>query len=574
VSSTLVIAPARRLLGLATALDLGVVGATIAQIAAVGQIVEQVVLDRGGLQSVGLAALALVTATLVRSVLVGSRVTVGERAAMHVKATVRRDALAGLVRGGPSGIMHERAGELVALLGPGVERLDAWIARYLPQRVLSVCGPLLIALYVAWLDPLSAAVLVGSAPIVPVLMLAVGSYAEQRTRAQWIALAQLSGYLLDVIQGLPTLKLFGRDVDEAQRVARVGEAFRVRTMQALRQAFLSGFVLELLTTAGIALVAVELGLRLLNGAIAFGPTLQVLLLAPEFYRPLRELGAQRHAALEGRPVAERVSRFLASGRVEVRSPPAWRAVRAGRVELVDVSYTYPNAPGPALDRVHISLPVGSRTALVGPSGGGKSTIVKLLLRFLDPSSGAIYADGTPIHHLSPAAWRQGVALVPQHPYLFDASALDNLRLARPAATFDDVVAAAELAGAHEFLRRLPDGYHTRLGERGARLSRGEAQRVAIARAFLKDAPLLILDEPTSALDPDSERIVRDGLARLGHGRTVLVVAHRLASVVTADQIVVLDGGVVVERGTHHDLVECDGLYAQLVGARALPGLVS
>jgi ATP-binding cassette, subfamily C, bacterial CydD len=573
VSSALVIAPARRLLGLATALDLGVVGATIAQIAAASQIVEQVLLDGGGLQRVRMVALALVAATLVRSVLVGARAMVGERAATHVKATARRDALAGLVRTGPSGIMHERAGELVALLGPGVERLDAWIARYLPQRVLSVSGPLLIAVYVAWLDPLSAAVLVGSAPIVPVLMLAVGSYAEQRTRAQWTALAQLSGYLLDVLQGLPTLKLFGREMDEAQRVALAGEAFRVRTMQALRQAFLSGFVLELLTTAAIALVAVELGVRLLNGAVAFGPTLQVLLLAPEFYRPLRELGAQRHAALEARPVAERVSTLLAAARIEVGSAPASQMVRVNRVELVDVSYRYPNAPGPALEHVHISLPPGSRTALVGPSGGGKSTLVKLLLRFVDPSSGAIYADGVPIHHLSPEAWRQAVALVPQHPHLFDTSALDNLRLARPAATLDDVVAAAELAGAHEFLRRLPDGYHTRLGERGARLSRGEAQRVAIARAFLKEAPLLILDEPTSALDPDSERVVRDGLARLGHGRTVVVVAHRLATVVHADQIVVLDGGVIVERGTHRELVARHGLYAQLVGARAQPDLV-
>ena len=211
---------------------------------------------------------------------------------------------------------------------------------------------------------------------------------------------------------------------------------------------------------------------------------------------------------------------------------------------------------------------------MGPSGGGKSTVVKLLLRFIAPCGGGIYAEGVPIDSLTPAAWRERVAVVPQHPYLFDASALDNLRLARGSAGFDEVVGAAELAGIHEFLRGLPDGYHTPLGERGARLSRGQAQRLAIARAFLKDAAVLILDEPTSALDPDSERILRNSLERLADGRTVLLVAHRLASVVSANQIVVLDGGVVVERGTHAELSARQGLYAHLLGARSQQELVA
>jgi ATP-binding cassette subfamily C protein CydD len=364
---------------------------------------------------------------------------------------------------------------------------------------------------------------------------------------------------------LPTLKLFGHELVEARRVAGLGETFRVNTMQVLRQAFLSGLVLELLTTAGIAVIAVELGLRLLNGTISFGPTFQVLLLAPEFYRPLRELGAQRHAALEGLPVAERIDELLHMPDVQVVPPPP-PAPGRNCVALVDVSYGYPNASGPALDQVNLCLATGKRSALVGPSGGGKTTLVNLLLRFLEPTSGAIYADGLPIRSLGVEAWRERVALVPQHPYLFDASALDNLLLAQPTATFDAVLQAVERAGAREFLERLPEGYHTRLGERGARLSRGQAQRLAIARAFLKDAPLLILDEPTSALDPDSERIVRESIERLGQGRTVLTVAHRLNTVVTADQIVVLDGGAVVERGTHDQLVGRQGLYAALVGA--------
>jgi ATP-binding cassette subfamily C protein CydD len=556
----------------AVVLDVCSVLATVAQVAALSQIVESVLIDSRGLEAVESAAVWLLALTGARAVLVGAREIVGQRAALRVRSRLRREALSALVQLGPSVVRRERAGELVALLGTGLERLDAWVSRYLPQRVLTITGPVVVAAYVCWLDPLSAALLVGSAPVVPLLMLAVGSYTQERTRAQWAALANLSAHLLDLLQGLPTLKLLGREVDEAARVACLGETFRIRSMQVLRQAFLSGLVLELLTTAAIAVVAVELGLRLLNGAIGFGPALQVLLLAPEFYRPLRELGAQRHAALEGRPVADRIDAVLRlRAAAEAPRQPAsgpgdgWDASAA--VALVDVSYRYPNASAPALERVCLSLPRGSRTAVVGPSGAGKSTVVQLLLRFLEPSGGAIYADGVSIASLSVEAWRERVALVPQHPYLFDASALDNLRLARPGASLDAVRSAAELAGAHEFLRRLPDGYDTRLGERGARLSRGQAQRLAIARAFLKNAPLLILDEPTSALDPDSERVVRESIERLREGRTALIVAHRLNTVVTADQIVVLQAGGVVERGTHAELLQHGGLYASLVGMR-------
>jgi ATP-binding cassette subfamily C protein CydD len=229
---------------------------------------------------------------------------------------------------------------------------------------------------------------------------------------------------------------------------------------------------------------------------------------------------------------------------------------------------YPDAPEPAVRDVSFALTPRSRTALVGPSGAGKSTLASLVVRFLEPTGGVILADGVPIPSLSVEDWRQRVALVPQRPYLFDASALDNLRLARPAASLEEVEYATSLAGAHHFLKDLPDGYHTRLGERGARLSRGQAQRLAIARAFLKSAPLLILDEPTSALDAESERHVRDAVERLADRCTVLLIAHRLSTVTTADQVIVLNAGDVVERGTHRDLVTHGGLYAQLVKAGA------
>jgi ATP-binding cassette subfamily C protein CydD len=238
------------------------------------------------------------------------------------------------------------------------------------------------------------------------------------------------------------------------------------------------------------------------------------------------------------------------------------------VEFREVGYRYPGAAESALRSVSFTLAQGSRTALVGPSGAGKSTLASLLLRFVEPTSGAILADGVPLDTLSVEHWREYVALVPQRPYLFDASALENLRLARPSASFEEVEYAAELAGAHEFLQQLPHGYHTRLGEGGARLSGGQAQRLAIARAFLKAAPLLILDEPTSALDAESERHVRAALEGFADRCTVMLIAHRLSTVRTADQIIVLRRGEVVERGTHRDLVGRGGPYAELVGSGA------
>lgn len=570
MSASVVTRPARGLIRLAVLIDLCVVLATIAQVAVLSRLVEPVLLDGHGPDAIQNAAVWLLAVTLARAVLVGAREIVGQQAALRVKRKLRREVLAKLVRLGPSVVGRERAGELVAVLGAGLERLDALVGRYLPQRVLTVAAPLVIVAYVGWLDPLSAALLLGCAPVVPLLMIAVGSYTEQRTRAQWAALARLSAHLLDVIQGLPTLKLFGREIDEAGRVAALGETFRVQTMGVLRRAFLSGFVLEFLTTAAIGVIAVELGLRLLNGAITFGPTFQVLLLAPEFFRPLRELGAQRHAALEGRPVADRVDELhrlpdLQPGPDGPACPPC-ESPGPG-IALVDVSYRYSDATTPALSHVDLRLPHGSRTALVGPSGAGKSTLVNLLARFIEPTGGAIYADGQPATTFGVEAWRGRLALVPQRPYLFDGSVLDNLLVARPDATFDEAELAAVLAGAHEFIRYLPDGYRTHLGERGARLSQGQAQRLAIARAFLKDAPLLILDEPSSALDADSERIVRESVERLSEGRTILIVAHRITTVVTADQIVVLDRGSVVERGTHTELLDQGGLYTHLVGAR-------
>jgi ATP-binding cassette, subfamily C, bacterial CydD len=560
------IKPAR--IFLVCTIALGMLGAvaTIAQMLFLTLVVEGVLLAGESLEGVRTLLLLLLGAVVLRSGLLWLREIVAQRGAVRVKSELRERLFAHLMRLGPSYTGGERTGELAATAVEGVERLDAYVGRYLPQMAVSIFVPLLIFAYLLSVDPISAVLLLATAPAIPVLMVLVGSHAKEHMQSQWAALSRMSAHFLDVLQGLPTLKIFGRGATERERVAEVSDEFRERTLKVLRYAFLSGFVLEFIATLSIALVAVALGVRLLIGNIPFEAAFLVLLLAPEFFRPLRELGVHRHAGMEGKTSADRIFEILNTS-APTRKASGTETRPSGRlsIEFNDVGYGYPGSEQPALSGIELTLPAGTCTALVGRSGAGKSTLVNLLVRFLDPDTGRITANGIPIDELSAEDWRENVALVPQRPYLFYGSVLENIRLAHPDATREEIERAAELAGASEFIERLPRGYDTEVGERGVRLSGGEVQSVAIARAFLKDAPLLIMDESTSSLDPESERLIGDALVRLMRDRTVLVIAHRLNTVYRADRIAVLQAGRLAETGTHAELIERGGPYARLVG---------
>lgn len=554
---------------LGCAILFGVLGAcaTIAQMVFLSKVVDRVFLGGEGLEQVRLLLVLLLGAVVLRSGLLWLREIVAQRGAVYLKSELRERLFAHLMRLGPSYAGGERTGELVTATVEGVERLDAYFSRYLPQVVLSALVPLLIAAYVLPLDPVSAIVLMTTAPAIPVLMILVGNRAEESVQQQWVTLSRMSAHFLDVLQGLPTLKIFGRSIAERKRVAEVSNEFRQRTLKVLRFAFLSGLVLEFTATISIALVAVALGMRLLYGNISFEVAFLVLLLAPEFYRPLRELGVHRHAGMEGKAAAGRIFELLGTpASVSSGSLASVRPTGQLSIEFNDVSYSYPGSVRPALSGVSLTLPAGSCTAVVGPSGAGKSTLVNLLVRFADPESGRITANGLCIEDLSVETWREKVALVPQRPYLFYGSVLDNVRLARPDATREEIERAVALAGASGVVERLQQGYDTEVGERGVRLSGGEVQRLAIARAFLKDAPVLIMDEPSSSLDPESERLIGIALERLRRDRTVLVVAHRLNTIYRADRIAMLEEGRLVEVGNHTDLIERSGPYACFMGA--------
>jgi ATP-binding cassette subfamily C protein CydCD len=387
-------------------------------------------------------------------------------------------------------------------------------------------------------------------PLIPVFMVLIGMAAEQRARRRWRVLAALGARFLDVVSGLETLRAFGREDGAARAIDEAGERYRRETMATLRVGFLSALVLELLATLGTALVAVTVGVQLASGSLALEAGLTVLILAPELYAPLRELGAQYHAGADGLACAERILEVLdAPAAVTAREPvldapdPAHAAV-----SLTDVCFSYAGRGAPILDGVSLTLAPGLTTALVGPSGAGKTTVARIVARLADPQSGTVACGGVDLRHVDPRAWRARVAWVQQRPSLFAGTIEDNVRLARPGASSHEVARVLSAAGATELVAALPDGARTRVGDGGRRLSAGQSRRIALARAFLDDAPLVVLDEPTAHLDPESAAGIEAAIARLAEGRTVLLITHRAELATRCDRVVELrDGRILTAR---------------------------
>ena len=530
-----------------------------------GLLATALILAQAGLLAHALAAaargtgLAALASTLVALLIVAAARAAaaygGEvaalRAAAAVKSQLRRRLTAHAVGLGPAWLGGQQPGEIATLATRGLDALDTYFARYLPQLVLAFLVPLAVLARVAAADWISAVVIAVTLPLIPVFAALVGLHTRARTQRQWQLLARLGGHFLDVVEGLPTLKVFGRSKPQAEIIARVTGAHRTATMSTLRVAFLSALVLELAASIATALVAVEVGLRLLYGHLGYQTALLVLLLTPEAYLPLRNVGAQFHASVEGATAAGRVFQIL-----EVPAP-AGPAVRPGlrgpvtadlrkqTISLNGVTLAYPGTDRPAIEAVHLTIAPGERITVMGPSGAGKTSLLALLLRFAEPTFGQIDVGGSDLAAIAVRPWRAQIAWVPQHPHLFAGTVANNIALGLPGASRPAVARAAGLAGAADFIDALPAGYDTQLGERALRLSAGERQKIALARAFLRDAPLLLLDEPAAHLDPVSAGQVMTAVQTLMAGRTVVLVTHDQGWMRSAGALIVLDQGRLV-----------------------------
>jgi thiol reductant ABC exporter CydD subunit len=468
------------------------------------------------------------------------------RAAAVVKSGLRRRLSAHALRLGPGWLGGQQAGEITTLATKGLDGLDAYFSRYLPQLVLAVAVPLAVLARIAFADWISAVIIAVTLPLIPVFAVLIGLQAKARTQRQWQLLARLGGHFLDVVAGLPTLKVFGRARVQAEVIRDVTSAHRAATMATLRVAFLSALVLELAAALATALVAVEVGLRLLAGHLGYQTALLVLLLTPEAYLPLRNVGAQFHASTEGATAARRAFEILDTpvrgwegpragtagapaplGALAAAGAPAGAPdLRHEEIRLRAVTLAYPGRDQPALDAISMTIRPGDRITLTGPSGAGKSSLFALLLRFAAPTSGTITAGGSDLADAEADGWLRQIAWVPQYPHLFTRTIADNIALGQPGALRQEIEAAGRLAGADDFIGQLPRGYDTVLTEGALQLSAGQRQKIALARAFLRRAPLLLLDEPTAHLDPASAAQLGAAIGAQLAGRTVIVVTHR------------------------------------------------
>lgn len=520
-------------------------GLLIAQAFAITDIVVPVFLDGAQLAEISGAIYLLVGAIIGRVAMSYLTEALAYRAAAQAKSQLRLGVVEHVEALGPVWRSGRNSAALTQLVTRGIDGLDSYFARYLPQLVLAVIVPLTVGLAVLLADPLAALIVVLTLPLIPVFMILIGKFTQSKVDRQWRTLSQLSGHFVDVVAGMPTLKAFGRANAQARNVQQIGDKYRTTTMGVLRISFLSALVLEVLAMLSVAIVAVSIGIRLVDGTMTLHAGLLVLILVPEIYLPLRLVGMHFHAAAEGLGAAGDMIEILETP--TARSGPVTDVpdLSAATVVFDEVSVTYPSRVAPAVESLSFRIQPRSVTALVGPSGVGKSTAVSVLERFIDPGAGKVTVDcngtATDLGDFDIDAWRARVCWIGQDPQLVSDTIAANVSLGDQRIDPIRVDAALAAVGLTDLITSLDDGSQTLVGEGGKRVSVGQARRIALARAFYQRAELILLDEPTAALDGQTEAAVLTAIDELAQRATVLVVAHRDALIARADSVIHVSG---------------------------------
>jgi ABC-type multidrug transport system fused ATPase/permease subunit len=561
--------------GLRGRIALGVVLGMLSLIAGIARFVFLgrllvLVFQGAGVEAVTAPAIGVGAAIVLRAALEHARVMIAHRTAARIQETLRARLFDKLLALGPGWLAGSRTGGVMLSVVDGVEQLQTFFGQYLPQLFISAAAPIAIFAFIAWWDLPVATVMLAAA----FFALVLPGLAHKRNRDASIARQQafksFGEEFLDAIQGLLTLKAFGQGRAYGRRLAEKARSLSNETMGVLAMSVMTRGITDVGIAAGAA-AALALGAwRVSHGLMSLEALLIVLMAGTEIFRPLRDLRTVLHQGMNGQSAAQGVHALLAA----VESAPIGSVTvsaetqRRPSIVFEDVHFTYPGVRGAALADLTFAVGAGERVGIVGPSGAGKSSIVRLLLRLHDPQQGTARIGDQDLRDLDPQDLRRHIAVVAQDTYLFHGTVEENLRLGRPDATATELEAAARAANAHEFIQALPDGYRTVIGERGARLSGGQRQRLAIARALLVDASILILDEALSSVDAENEAVIQQALERLMQGRTTLILAHRLSSVIRADRILVLEQGRVVDSGRHSDLIRRDGPYRRLMASQA------
>lgn len=495
-----------------------------------------------------------------------------QKSASVVKAAVRKRLFDHILELGPSFLEHRNTAALTTTLVDGIEALDPYIGLFIPYSCLCIVMPLLLFIgFALYVDMTSALILMGFVPLIPLsIILLTRMEAQKMGRRAWAAYRELSAYFSDSLQGLTTLKLFHQVDVRGQNIHRRSQELESALIQSLRLYFSMSFISEVVPVLGYSLTLIVASIRLSEGAMEADRLVTVLMLGSLFYEHVSHMLLYHHYSLQGKRAADAIFDLLGlkpdvTDLAVMPSPFLEPSIR-----FENVSFAY-GGNRPVLQDISFDVPAGRMVALVGATGAGKSTVIDLLYRFHEPQKGRVLIGGTQLSALLLKFLRSQMALVAQESYLFYDTVENNLRLGRPNASEEEIIRASISAHAHDFIKDLPQGYRTVVGERGIRFSGGERQRIAIARALLKDAPILLLDEPTSNVDAENEESIKNALELLRSKRTVLVIAHRLSTVRNADQILVMDHGKIAEAGTHEQLLEQNGIYSRLISAQCQQG---
>src|SRR5215813_2280026 len=519
-----------------------------------------------------LPVIGVAVCILLRAVLEYAKEATGNRTASDIKLRLRQHIYEHVLELGPGHFDQERTGDVVLAMVEGVEQLETFLGQYFPQFAVAALTPLLIFIGMAWFDLLTALVFVGFALFTLIVPFCFTRWTAASSLQRRDAYSALGADFLDAVQGLSTLKAFGQSGAHGALLAQRSRHLYRSTMGVLAVNIITSGLITLGISAGAGVALGWGALRVSQGTLALPTLLVVLMLGVEVFRPLRELSRLYHRGMIAVSTAKAIFAILdAMPMVQEPGQPAMpaeeRLTLTPEVRFDGVSFGYPKRPH-VLHNICLTVEPGQRLGIVGPSGAGKSTLIWLLLRFFDPQQGRVLLGGHDLRTLPLQVVRRHIAVVMQDTYLIHGTIAENLRFGKPDATQEELEAAARAANAHDFIMALPHGYATMVGERGLRLSGGQRQRLAIARALLKDAPILLLDEALSSVDTENEALIQEALERLMVGRTTLIIAHRLSSVISANRIVVLEQGTMVESGTHRELVRAGGMYARLMADQA------